>query len=293
MGCEITTQRKGWRHQSDVRLPAGRRAICRNRHQGLHSAGSRRPGLLDVRAPAVRPAFQGKLRRRLDLAARGFGGVRRPQAHPGRRDGAGAPLSQPAHHPGHHDLLDGSHRRRHRRQYQILQRHDRRGIPRPRSLCRSGPHAELQEQPGRRLFRMRCRHVEDHRQGKGRADRQAQHLPGLGQSRRRRAAEALRGRDGRRCRRSSWTPKISTRRCCPTSTIHTHGRTTVEDIKASTGALASLSLARYEAASYRRLSQEEFRRSRSSGFFSLWHRQHRRHAEEDLRDHRQADPGVA
>ena len=34
----------------------------------------------------------------------------------------------------------------------------------------------------------------------------------------------------------------------PDRTIHTHGRTTVEDIKASTGALASLSLARYEAA---------------------------------------------
>jgi vanadium-dependent nitrogenase beta chain len=35
----------------------------------------------------------------------------------------------------------------------------------------------------------------------------------------------------------------------PDRSIHTHGRTTVEDIKASTGALASLSLARYEAAS--------------------------------------------
>jgi nitrogenase molybdenum-iron protein beta chain len=35
----------------------------------------------------------------------------------------------------------------------------------------------------------------------------------------------------------------------PDRSIHTHGRTTVEDIKASTGALASLSLARYEGAS--------------------------------------------
>jgi len=35
----------------------------------------------------------------------------------------------------------------------------------------------------------------------------------------------------------------------PDKSIHTHGRTTVEDIKGSTGALASLSLARYEAAS--------------------------------------------
>ena len=35
----------------------------------------------------------------------------------------------------------------------------------------------------------------------------------------------------------------------PDKSIHTHGRTTVEDIKASTGALASLSLARYEASS--------------------------------------------
>ncbi|QGM97534.1 nitrogenase component 1 [Methylocystis parvus] len=35
----------------------------------------------------------------------------------------------------------------------------------------------------------------------------------------------------------------------PDKTIHTHGRTTVEDIKASTGAKASLALARYEAAS--------------------------------------------
>jgi len=35
----------------------------------------------------------------------------------------------------------------------------------------------------------------------------------------------------------------------PDKSIHTHGRTSVEDIKASTGALASISLARYEAAS--------------------------------------------
>ena len=35
----------------------------------------------------------------------------------------------------------------------------------------------------------------------------------------------------------------------PDRSIHTHGRTTVEDIQASTGALASLALARYEAAS--------------------------------------------
>jgi nitrogenase molybdenum-iron protein alpha/beta subunit len=35
----------------------------------------------------------------------------------------------------------------------------------------------------------------------------------------------------------------------PDKSIHTHGRTTVEDIKGSTGALASLSLARYEASS--------------------------------------------
>jgi nitrogenase molybdenum-iron protein beta chain len=44
----------------------------------------------------------------------------------------------------------------------------------------------------------------------------------------------------------------------PDKSIHTHGRTTVEDIKASTGALASLSLARYEAASTVDFLKKEF-----------------------------------
>ncbi len=44
----------------------------------------------------------------------------------------------------------------------------------------------------------------------------------------------------------------------PDKTIHTHGRTTVEDIKASTGASASLSLARYEAASTVDFLKKEF-----------------------------------
>jgi nitrogenase molybdenum-iron protein beta chain len=44
----------------------------------------------------------------------------------------------------------------------------------------------------------------------------------------------------------------------PDKSIHTHGRTTVEDIKASTGALASLSLARYEAASTVDYLKKEF-----------------------------------
>lgn len=44
----------------------------------------------------------------------------------------------------------------------------------------------------------------------------------------------------------------------PDKTIHTHGRTTVEDIKASTGATASLALARYEAASTVDYLKKEF-----------------------------------
>ncbi|ARN80807.1 nitrogenase component 1 [Methylocystis bryophila] len=44
----------------------------------------------------------------------------------------------------------------------------------------------------------------------------------------------------------------------PDKSIHTHGRTTVEDIRASTGALGSLSLARYEAASTVDFLKKEF-----------------------------------
>ncbi|QGM44273.1 nitrogenase component 1 [Methylocystis heyeri] len=44
----------------------------------------------------------------------------------------------------------------------------------------------------------------------------------------------------------------------PDRSIHTHGRTTVEDIQASTGAAASLALARYEAASTVDYLKKEF-----------------------------------
>ena len=44
----------------------------------------------------------------------------------------------------------------------------------------------------------------------------------------------------------------------PDKSIHTHGRTTVEDIQASTGAVASLALARYEAASTVDYLKKEF-----------------------------------
>ena len=44
----------------------------------------------------------------------------------------------------------------------------------------------------------------------------------------------------------------------PDKSIHTHGRTTVEDIAASTGAIASIALARYEGASAAEYLQSEF-----------------------------------
>lgn len=44
----------------------------------------------------------------------------------------------------------------------------------------------------------------------------------------------------------------------PDKSIHTHGRTTVEDMRASTGAFASLALARYEGASTADFLREEF-----------------------------------
>ena len=44
----------------------------------------------------------------------------------------------------------------------------------------------------------------------------------------------------------------------PDKSIHTHGRTTVEDIQASTGAVASVALARYEGASTATYLQQEF-----------------------------------
>ncbi len=44
----------------------------------------------------------------------------------------------------------------------------------------------------------------------------------------------------------------------PDKSIHTHGRTTVEDIAASTGAIASVALARYEGASAAEFLQSDF-----------------------------------
>ncbi len=111
-------------------------------------------------------------------------------------------------------------------------------------------------QPGRRLFRMRALDGQDHRQGEGRADGQAQRLPGLGQSRRRRRCSSTISRRWASTPRSSWTPRISTRPCCRTSRSTPTAAPRSRTSRHSTGALASLALARYEARHAAELPEE-------------------------------------
>ena len=57
---------------------------------------------------------------------------------------------------------------------------------------------------------------------------------------------------------SSWTLRISTRRCCPTKVVEDHGKTTVEDIEGTANAVGSLALARYEGYSAAQYLEETF-----------------------------------
>ena len=187
-----------------------------------------------------------------------------------------------ARHPGHHHLLDGGHRRRRRRQHQRLQQDAQAGVPGPQGLCRSGPHAELQEQPGRRLFRMRAVRLQDHRQGKVAPTGKLNIFPGwvnpgdvvlLKRYLREMGVDATIFMDTE----DFDSPML------PDKSIHTHGRTTVEDISRIDGRdrLASRSRAT-KGASAADYLQKRVRRSGPYRADALWHRQHRRHAAQDL-----------
>ena len=62
----------------------------------------------------VRLLFAQHFKENFDIASSSLheesAGFRRQQAGRGRRARARAPLSEPAHHPDHHDLLDRGHR---------------------------------------------------------------------------------------------------------------------------------------------------------------------------------------
>ena len=103
--------------------------------------------------------------------------------------------------------------------------------------------------------------LQDHRHPKAAPDRQAQSLPRLGQSGRRRAAQALSARDGRRRARFFMDTEDFDSPMLPDKSIHTHGRTTVEDIAGAPNAIASVALARYEGASAAEYPEERVRRA--------------------------------
>ena len=79
----------------------------------------------------------------------------------------------------------------------------------------------------------------------------------------------------------------------PDKTIHTHGRTTVEDIQGAPNAIASLALARYEGASAADYLKSEFDVPRSLVSTPYGIANTDAMLEEISRDHRQADPGIA